>query len=120
MDSSIEGLWIIKYEGVPGDGRGIVVLTSGRFVGGESAWYYDGAYETRRGEFSAKITLTHYGKPTSKSTAGHLPEQSPVRLDIVGQRVDADTIDAEATPHGGGEPAPFRLHRVVCLGMNVV
>ena len=119
METSIEGMWIIKYEGVLGDGRGVVVLTSGRFVGGESAWYYHGTYETKGDEFHAKITLTHYGKASSRSTAGHLPEQSPAPLDIVGQRIDADTIDATATPDGGGEPASFRLHRMVDLGMNV-
>lgn len=115
MESSFEGLWMIKYEGVLGDGRGVVVLTSGRYVGGESAWYYDGTYDIKSSEFSADITLTHYGKPTSKSTAGHLPEQSPVRMNIVGQCIDADIIDAKATPHGGGETLSYQLHRIACL-----
>lgn len=45
---SIEGLWIVSYEGVPGDCRGVVVLTSSKFLGGESAWYYEGTYHTDR------------------------------------------------------------------------
>ena len=109
MENSIEGLWIVSYEGVPGDGRGVVVLTASKFLGGESAWYYAGTYHTEENEFSAQVTLTHFGKPTSKSVGGHLPGQSPVRLDISGRRTGVDTIDATAVPQDGGQPASFRL-----------
>ena len=112
MENSIEGLWIVWYEDVSGDGRGVAVLTSGRLLGGESAWYYDGSYSTEGSEFSAQVTLTHFGKPTSKSVVGHLPGQSPVRLDVSGRRTSADTIEAKAVPDGGGEPTQFQFRRV--------
>ncbi len=113
MANSIDGLWIVWYEHVQGDGRGVVVFNSGRLLGGESAWFYEGTYRAEGGDFSADATLTHFGKSTSKSVLGTVPDQSPVRLEISGRRTGVDTIEARAEPNGGGKATSFELRRMV-------
>ena len=113
MNDEMEGLWIVWYEEVPGDGRGVVVMHSGRLLGGESAWYYEGSYSTEGSEFSAQATLSHFGKSTSRSVAGHLPDQSPVHVRITGRRTASDTIEAKAVSDDGGGQTEFQLRRMV-------
>lgn len=116
MERQVEGLWIIWYEGAPGEGRGVIVLQSGNILGGESAWYYSGTYRTDESGIDGSMTLTHYGKPTSKSVGAHVPGQSPVDLKIAGRWIDDNTIVAHAEPVDGGRLMNFQMRRQVSTG----
>ncbi len=113
MEKRTEGLWLIWYDGAPGDGRGVIVLHDGKILGGESAWYYSGTYNTDESGIDGSMTLIHYGKPSSKSAGGHSPAQSPVDLTIAGRWIDDDTIRVHAEPAGGGSRMEFEMRRPV-------
>lgn len=116
MEKRTEGLWLIWYDGAPGDGRGIIVLHEGKILGGESAWYYGGAYNTDESGIDGSMTLTHYGKPTLRSSGGHTADQSPVEVRIRGQWIDGATIGAHAEPVDGGSRMDFQMRRPVVTG----
>ncbi len=120
MENRIEGLWLISYDGAPGDGRGVIVLQGGTVLGGESAWYYSGTYTTGSSGIVGSMTLTHYGKPTSKSVGAHQADQSPVELRIVGRWVDDDTIAARAEPVDGSPHMEFRMRRRISTDLVIV
>ena len=113
MEKRIEGLWLIWYDGAPGGGRGVIVLHGGNILGGESAWYYSGTYNRDESGFEGSMTLTHYGKPTSKSVGAHRPDQSPVDLRLVGQWIDEDTLAVRAEPADGSPHMEFQMRRQV-------
>ncbi len=116
MERTVEGLWLIWFEGAPGGGRGFMWLQDGNIEGGETAWYYRGTYETDQSGIDGSLTLTHYGKPTSRSSGGHTADQSPVEVRIRGQWIDGATIGAYAEPVDGGSRMDFQMRRPVATG----
>ena len=40
----VEGLWIVQFEGLQGEGAGVIVLVNGRALGGDEAYTYEGHY----------------------------------------------------------------------------
>src|ERR1700683_941537 len=42
----VEGFWIVQYEGVQGNGGGVVVFMKGRVLGGDTGFVYTGTYQS--------------------------------------------------------------------------
>lgn len=64
---SIEGLWSLFFRSnVGGEGGGVVILETGRILGGDVSYYYVGDYEVDRGQVTGNVRVTHYqGEPRS-------------------------------------------------------
>jgi hypothetical protein len=53
----IDGFWIVQFEGIQGNGGGVVVLTKGQVFGGDSAYVYMGSYQTQEASMRARVTV---------------------------------------------------------------
>jgi hypothetical protein len=56
----IEGLWIVQFEGLQGEGSGVVVFANGRAFGGDEAYTYVGNYKLEGGRVSARVTVSNF------------------------------------------------------------
>lgn len=56
----IEGLWIVQYEGVQGNGGGVVVLLKGHVLGGDNGFVYTGAYRIDGKSVSARVLVRNF------------------------------------------------------------
>ena|ERR1700728_2022319 len=56
----IEGLWIVQFEGLQGEGSGVVVLKDGRALGGDEGYTYVGRYNEENGDFTARVTVSNF------------------------------------------------------------
>jgi len=63
------GLWTVQFQGPQGSGGGVVVLTSGHVLGGDSGFTYIGTYELRENAFKAKVSVTNFD-PAIQSVLG--------------------------------------------------
>jgi hypothetical protein len=55
-----EGLWIVQYAGMEGKDGGVVVLTKGHVLGGDSAFTYIGTYQEYGNGFQATVLVQNY------------------------------------------------------------
>lgn len=53
----IDGFWIVQYEGMRGNGGGVVVFTKGRLFGGDTGYTYLGSYKTDGKSVSAEVLV---------------------------------------------------------------
>jgi hypothetical protein len=57
----LNGLWTAEFTGNNGVvGAGTVVLLDGTLMGGDSGYYYTGAYRLVPGQFTANVRVIHY------------------------------------------------------------
>ena len=56
----VDGLWIVKFYGPQGDGGGVVVLTNGRALGGDSGFVYEGTYEFKDDVLTARVSVKNF------------------------------------------------------------
>ncbi|MHB1608422.1 MAG: hypothetical protein ACYCXX_07250 [Acidiferrobacter thiooxydans] len=71
---SIEAMWTARFQSnKEGSGAGIVVLETERVFGGDSQYYYIGAYRVDGNQISIRLTVTHYANEMD-SIFGPLPE----------------------------------------------
>ena len=91
------------------------MLKDGRLLGGESAWYYEDEYRIDGDDLTGHARMVHYGKPTSKSTAGHVPGQSPVDMIMEGKIVAPRRIALTVHPRDsdGRDRLPLEFRRMV-------
>lgn len=62
----LEALWSVDFSSnVQGFGSGVVVLESGRVLGGDAQYFYVGSYSVENGVAHAKVTITHYAGPSN-------------------------------------------------------
>lgn len=63
----LEALWSVEFvSNMQGFGAGVAVFETGRIFGGDSQYYYVGAYRQKDGVLSAELEVTHYaGEPSS-------------------------------------------------------
>jgi hypothetical protein len=55
-----DGLYIVKFSTPMGSGAGVVILTSGKLRGGDSAIVYSGSYSQDGDQFTAEVkTFRH-------------------------------------------------------------
>jgi len=56
----IEGLWIVQYEGMQGNGGGVAVFVNGKVLGGDTGYIYEGTYTVQGDVVSAKIHVSNF------------------------------------------------------------
>jgi hypothetical protein len=56
----IEGLWIVQYEGLQGNGAGVAVFVNGRVLGGDTGYTYEGAYTVQDNMVTARIHVGNF------------------------------------------------------------
>lgn len=57
----LEALWSVEFSSnVQGFGSGVVVLETGRVLGGDAQYFYVGSYEVTNGVVKSTVTITHY------------------------------------------------------------
>jgi hypothetical protein len=61
----IEGLWIVEFHGPQGVGGGVVVLTNGQVLGGDSGFTYSGTYELTDNVLKAKVSVKNFDSAAS-------------------------------------------------------
>lgn len=54
------GLYKVEFRNPMGFGRGVVVLTEGKFRGGDAAFYYVGTYTEDGDKFSATVQVKRH------------------------------------------------------------
>jgi hypothetical protein len=55
-----EGLWIVQYAGMEGKDGGVVVLTKGHVLGGDSAFTYLGTYQESENGVRADVLVQNF------------------------------------------------------------
>jgi hypothetical protein len=58
--SMVEGFWIVQFEGVRGNGSGVIVLLKGHVLGGDSGFVYTGAYESDGKTLLAQVSVRNF------------------------------------------------------------
>jgi T3SS negative regulator,GrlR len=91
----IQGFWVVQYEGVRGEGGGVMTILNDRLYGGDSGFIYLGSYTLTDGRFSARVTVRNFlpGVPNDLGIQGDFD------LEIEGRWIDQE-IRATATPVG--------------------
>lgn len=56
----IEGFWIVQYEGLQGNGGGVVMFIKGRVLGGDNGSTYIGHYNVDGTAIKAEIQIHNY------------------------------------------------------------
>lgn len=68
----VNGLYIFEIEmrdGKRGQARGVVVLSDGRIMGGDSYFYYTGHYTFRNGKWRGEMTVNQHTQAVGVSLA---------------------------------------------------
>jgi len=96
----LEALWSVGFaSNVNDSGAGVVVLETGRILGGDSSYLYVGNYRVENGEILADVKVTHYaGQPSSvfgpakefNLSLKGVPDK--VQFDMVGHVVENPTL----------------------------
>ena len=55
-----EGLWIVQFAGMEGKDGGVVVLTKGHVLGGDSAFTYIGKYQESEKSMKASVLVQNF------------------------------------------------------------
>lgn len=69
----LEAMWGVEFGSNQDGGYGVVILETGRILGGDSSFTYIGSYETVGGNVTAKIKCTN-NRNTLVSIFGNLKE----------------------------------------------
>lgn len=77
----IEGFWIVQYEGVAGNGGGVVIFMRGRVLGGDTGYVYTGTFESDGTNINARIKVRNF-LPQVPSVLGFVGD---FELTIVGK-----------------------------------
>lgn len=56
----IEGFWIVQYEGMKGNGGGVVMFIKGKVFGGDAGYTYIGSYQTQGDLVKAHVTVRNF------------------------------------------------------------
>ena len=56
----VEGFWIVQYEGIQGNGGGVVVFLKGHVLGGDNGFIYTGRYKNDEKESSARVLIRNF------------------------------------------------------------
>lgn len=98
---SIEGLWIARFGDYTApnswENGGVIVIESGRILGGDSGTYYLGNVSIDGEAFQATFTVTIYDKERSQYAFGNF--KGPIEVHAEGKRED-DVISGKMT-YGG-------------------
>lgn len=56
----LDGFWLVQYEGIQGGGGGVLFLTKGRVLGGDSGYAYFGTYKEENGSIRANVKVQNF------------------------------------------------------------
>jgi T3SS negative regulator,GrlR len=56
----IEGLWIVQYEGLQGNGGGVAVFINGKILGGDTGYTYEGTYALQGNTLTARVHVGNF------------------------------------------------------------
>jgi hypothetical protein len=56
----VEGFWIVQFEGVQGNGGGVVFFIKGKVFGGDSGFIYTGTYHTDEKSITARVKVRNF------------------------------------------------------------
>jgi T3SS negative regulator,GrlR len=56
----VEGFWIVQFEGVQGNGGGVVFFLKGRIFGGDSGFVYTGDYQTDEKTVTGRVKVRNF------------------------------------------------------------
>jgi hypothetical protein len=83
----IDGLWIVQYEGLQGNGGGVAVFINGKILGGDTGYTYEGKYELRDETLTALVHVSNFlpNIPNVLGVVGDfdLQIQAPVRGGVI-------------------------------------
>ena len=87
------GLWTVEFTStINRVGKGIVVLSDRRLLGGDSGYYYSGRYDIDTAKFSGELIVVRYD-PIGVSVFGNL---ASFKLSLIGE-IDNLHFSAAAT-----------------------
>jgi hypothetical protein len=83
----IEGLWIVQYEGLQGNGGGVAVFINGKILGGDTGYTYEGKYEVQDDTLTALVHVSNF-LPSIPNVLGvvgdfDLQIQAPLRGGVI-------------------------------------
>ena len=56
----VEGFWIVQYEGMKGNGGGVVVFIKGKIFGGDTGYTYTGSYQFDKNSLKANVMVRNF------------------------------------------------------------
>jgi hypothetical protein len=56
----LEGLWIVQYVGIAGDGGGAVTFVNGKVLGGDTGYTYVGTYTVQNNNVTARVRVSNF------------------------------------------------------------
>jgi hypothetical protein len=56
----VEGFWIVQFEGVQGNGGGVVFFVKGQVFGGDSGFVYTGTYRADDKTITARVKVRNF------------------------------------------------------------
>jgi len=83
----VEGFWVVQYEGMRGNGGGVVVFIKGKVFGGDTGYIYLGSYRTDGKAVKAQVSVRAF-LPNVPSVLGVVGDFD---LEIEGQ-LEGDVI----------------------------
>ncbi len=94
----VEGFWIVQFEGVQGNGGGVVFFLKGRIFGGDSGFVYTGTYQTDEKTIAGRVIVRNF-LPEVLSVFG-VPGDYVLSLkgNVAGQKIEgsASLVNQEA------------------------
>ena len=92
----VEGLWIVQYEGMTGNGGGVAVFIRGKILGGDTGYTYVGSYQMQGDSLKARVMVRNFlpGVPSVLGVTGDF------ELNIDG------TLDGDVIRGRGALPDP--------------
>lgn len=83
----LEGLWMVQYEGIQGEGAGVVVFVHGRVLGGDFGYTYEGNYVVKDNWFAATVHVANF-LPHIASVLGFVGDfdvelKAPIKEDVI-------------------------------------
>lgn len=67
----VEGFWIVQYEGVAGNGGGVVMFMNSRVLGGDTGYVYTGTYKSDGNNVRARVNVRNF-LPQVPSVLGYV------------------------------------------------
>jgi hypothetical protein len=68
----VEGFWIVQFEGMQGNGGGVVMFVKGKVFGGDSGYTYLGSYRVEGTSVKANVVVRNFlpGVPSVVGVVG--------------------------------------------------
>lgn len=79
----VDGFWLVQYEGIQGGGGGVVFLTKGKVLGGDSGYAYFGTYKEENGSLRANVKVQNFlpGIPNVLGVVGDFDLELNAKID---------------------------------------